>query len=158
MNQQQQQLQYRPTHKKRIFCLPWMQAKFLNSPFLIASQKYCTYYFLFPPFLVQHSNFLLLLYGSHCFLLLHSVVVAILKTNFRCQYYRTCVTTSVSHLFRSTRYGTVESVSCTGTYRPYRQEAISCSHVKPHILLFLITGSTILIDFLLLRLLSFFFF
>ena len=25
----------------------------------------------------------------------HFVVVAILKTNFRCQYYRTCVTTSV---------------------------------------------------------------
>ena len=43
-------------------------------------------------------------------------------------------------------------------YRPYRQEAISCSHVQPHILLFLITGSTILIDFLLLRFLSFFFF
>ena len=32
-------------------------------------------------------------------------------------------------------------------YRPYRQEAISCSHVQPHILLFLITRSTILIDF-----------
>ena len=42
--------------------------------------------------------------------------------------------------------------------RTYRQEAISCSHVQPHILLFLITGSTILIDFLLLRFLSFFFF
>ena len=34
-------------------------------------------------------------------------------------------------------------------YRPYRQEAISCSHVQPHIFLFLITGNTILIDFLL---------
>ena len=44
-------------------------------------------------------------------------------------------------------------------YRPYRQEAISCSHVQPYIL-FLITGSTILlIDFLLLHFfLSFFFF
>ena len=35
-------------------------------------------------------------------------------------------------------------------YRLYRQEVVSCSHVQSHIL-FLITGSTILIDFLLLR-------
>ena len=31
-----------------------MQAQFLNSPFLIASQEYCTY-FLFPPFLVSSA-------------------------------------------------------------------------------------------------------
>ena len=32
----------------------WMQAQFLSSPFLIASQEYCTY-FLFPPFLVSSA-------------------------------------------------------------------------------------------------------
>ena len=87
--------------------------------------------------------------------------VAILKTNFRFQYYRTCVTTSVWHLFRSTRYGTVESVSCTGTCVPSVQTGGHFLSPRPtpfHILLFLITGSTILIDFLLLRFLSFFFF
>ena len=69
---------------------PRMQAQFLNSRFLFASQEYCTY-FLFPPFLVSNAV-ISSSYGSHCFFLLYSVVVAILKTNFRCQYYRTCVT------------------------------------------------------------------
>ena len=45
--------QYRPTHKKHPY--------FLNSPFLIASQEYCTY-FLFSPFLVSSAVI------SSCFL------------------------------------------------------------------------------------------
>ena len=49
------------------------------------SQEYCTY-FLFPLFLVSSA----VISSYFC------EVVAILKTNFRCQYYCcTCVTTSV---------------------------------------------------------------
>ena len=55
------EVQYRPTHKKHLFSArrktllpPRMQAQFLNSPFFIASQEYCTY-FLFPPFLVSSA-------------------------------------------------------------------------------------------------------
>ena len=71
-------VQYRPTHKKYLLP-PRMQAQFLNSPlFLIASQEYCPY-FLFPLFLVSSP----VISSYFC------VVVAILKTNFRCQYYRT---------------------------------------------------------------------
>ena len=47
-------VQYRPTHKKHLLP-PRMQAQFLNSPFLIASQEYCTY-FLSPPFLVSSAE------------------------------------------------------------------------------------------------------
>ena len=52
-------IQYRTTHKKHLLPLR-MQAQFLNSPFLIASQEYCTY-FLFPPFLVSSAVISLLL-------------------------------------------------------------------------------------------------
>ena len=138
-----------------------MQAQFRNSPFLIASQEHCTY-FLFPPFLASSaviSSYFLrqaLLFSSPFCGRCHSqdefsLPVLLLFT---------VVPLSPTLTLFEKRVG-VESVSCTtGTYvcTVRTQEAISCSHVQPHILLFLITGSTIWIDFLLLRFLSFFFF
>ena len=46
-------IQYRPTYKKHLLP-PRMQAQFLNSPFLVTSQEYCTY-FLFPLFFVSSA-------------------------------------------------------------------------------------------------------
>ena len=44
----------RNTYFEQGLIAPRMQAQFLISPFLIASQEYCTY-FLFPPFLVSSA-------------------------------------------------------------------------------------------------------
>ena len=57
--------------------------------------KYIALISYFLRFLFPAQLFPLTSYGSHCFFLVHHVVVSILKTNFRCQFYRTCVTTSV---------------------------------------------------------------
>ena len=117
-----------------------MQAQFLNSPFLIASQEYCTY-FLFPPFLLSSaviSSYFLrqsLFFSSPFCGRCHSQDEFSLPVLPHLCHHST---SSVWHLFRTTRYGTVESVSCiqVRVYRPYRQEAISRSHLQPHILLF----------------------
>ena len=136
-----------------------MQAQFLNSPFLIASQEYCTY-FLFPPFLVSSaviSSYFLrrqsLLFSSPFCGRCHSQDEFLLPVLLQF----TVVPLSPTLTFFEERVG-VESVSCTDTCVQSVQTGGHCSHVQPHILLFLITGSTILIDFLLLRFLSFFFF
>ena len=165
-NKPKNYIQYRPTHKKHLFRArlktllpPRMQAQFLNSLFLIASQEYCTY-FLFPPFLVSSaviSSYFLrqsLLFSSPFCGRYHTET-----TNFRCQYFSSslCVVPLSPTLTLFEEPVGVESAVQVRVYRPHRQEAISCSHVQRHILLFLITGSTILIDFLLFRFLSFFF-
>ena len=96
-----------------------MQAQFLNSPFLIASQEYCTY-FLFPPFLVSSavisSSFLRqsMLFSSplcgRCHSQAFSLPVLLLQF--------TVVPLSPTLTLFEERVGGVESVTCTGTCVP----------------------------------------
>ena len=95
-----------------------MQAQFLSSPFLIASQEYCTY-FLFPPFLVSsavYSSYFLrqsLLFSSPFCGRCHSQDELSLPVLLQF----TVVPLSPTLTLFEERVG-VESVSCTGTCVP----------------------------------------
>ena len=153
-----------------------MKAQFFISPFLIASQKYCTY-FLFPPFIVSGSV-ISSSYGSRWFFLLHSVwSLHVCKRLLlhgsssapprpddkggcrECQSLVHCGTPLPDvDTFRGTgrcRISQLYRYVCT--VRTDRRPFLVPTSNPIHILLFLIAGSTILIDFLLLRFLSFFF-
>ena len=143
---------------------PRMPAQFLISPFLIASQEYCTY-FLSPPFLVSSA-----VISSYLFT---AVIAFFFSILWPLPFSRRIFVASTTpppvsprlcdiHLFRSTRYGTTDSrisqlYRYVCTVRTDRRPFL-VPKSNPIYILFLITGSTmILIDFLLLRFLSFFF-
>ena len=157
-----------------------MQAQFLNSPFLIASQEYCTY-FLFPPFLVSSaviSSYFLrqswLFYSSFCGRCMcvsacccTAAVVHPHDPMTKCR--EGCRKCQLPVHYCGTPLPDVDTFRGTGRCRISQLYRYVCTvrtdrrpflvpTSKPHILLFLITGSTILIDFLLLRFLSFSFF
>ena len=117
-----------------------MQAQFLNSPFLNASQEYCAY-FLFAPFLVSSaviSSYFLrqsLLFSSPSCGRCHSQDEFSLPVlSHLCHHVCLCDTCFPYYQVRYSRISQLYRYLCC-TYRPYRQEAISCSHVQPHIYL-----------------------
>ena len=114
-----------------------MQAQFRNSPFLIASQEYCTY-FLFPPFLASSA-----VISPNFPLLLTTVIAFFFSILWSLPFSRRIFVASTSHVHCGTPFPDVDTFRGTGRcrisqlYNRYActvrtQEAISCSHVQPH--------------------------